>query len=176
MRPLQLDLERPRRPSRAMQAILFAIALAFAGDVAWNHLQTRDEIRNLRERLAQRPAQSSPQRPLIKVAAQPVSDEEYAFARETIGRLSTPWNALFQALEKSRIDSVAIVSVEPDPAARTVTVRGKAKDYLAALSFVANLREQPVLQQVHLVRHETASSDPRRPLQFSVSASWGGRS
>jgi hypothetical protein len=176
MRPLQLDLERPRRPSPFMQAVLLAVALAFAGDVVWSYAQTRDEVRALRERLAQRPAQSSGEHPLIKVAAQPVSDEEYAFARETIGRLSTPWNALFQTLEKARIDTVAIVSVEPDPAARTITIRGEAKDYLAALSFVANLREQPALQRVHLVRHETASSDPRRPLQFSVSASWGGRS
>jgi hypothetical protein len=176
MRPLELDFERPRRPSRATQAVLLAIALAFAGDVAWNHLQTREELRSVRERLAQRPVQSSSERSLIKVAAQPVNEEEYAFARETIGHLSTPWNALFQALEAARIDSIAIVSVEPDPAARTVTVRGEAKNYLAALSFVANLREQRALRDVYLVRHESSAIEPRLPMQFSVTASWSGRS
>lgn len=174
MRPLQLDFERPRRPSRILQTGLLAIALSFAGDVGWNYMQTRDEVQGLRERLSTRPAQGATgDRALIRVAAQPVSDEEYAFARETIARLSTPWNALFQALERARIDSVAIVAVEPDPAARTISIRGEAKDYLAALSFVANLREQPALQRVHLVRHESSTSDPRLPVQFVVNASWG---
>lgn len=175
MKPLELDFQRPRRPSRAVQAVLLIIALAFAGDVGWNYLQTREELESLRARLATRPAQRTGEAALPKIAAQPVSDEEYAFARDTIRRLATPWDTLFRALESARIDTVSIVSVEPDPAERTVLIQGVAKDYLAALSFVANLREQRALAQVHLVRHETASPEPRRPLQFSVTASWGGR-
>jgi hypothetical protein len=175
VRPLELDFERARRPSRITQGLLLAIALAFAGDVAWHHLQTRAEMQGIRERLAAPPSPSTDDRPLLKVATRPVSDEEYAFARETIARLSTPWNALFQALEAARIGSIAIVSVEPDPSARTVTVTGDARDYLAALSFVANLREQRVLRGVYLVRHEPSAAEPRLPLRFSVSASWGGQ-
>lgn len=173
MRPLELDFLRARRPSRVVQAVLLAIAAAFAADVAWQHMQTRIEVESLRMRLAQRPA---PERQgLLKVAAQPVSEEEFGFARDTIRRLSMPWDTLFVALETARIDSVALLSIEPDPAARTVLLQAEAKDYLAALSYVANLREQPALRSVHLVRHETRQNEPRRPVQFSVSASWDGR-
>lgn len=174
MRPLELDLERPRRPSRAVQALLLVIALAFAGDVAWNYRQTSGDLASLRARLAERPG-GLREPALVKVALQPVSDEEYAFARETIRRLSTPWEGLFRAIEKARIESVVIVSVEPDPVERSVLVQGAAKDYLAALSFIANLREQRALRDVRLVRHETSLTEPGRPIQFSVSASWGGQ-
>ena len=175
MRPLELDFQRPRRPSAAMQAFLLAVALGFAGDVGWNYLQTREEVDALRARVQQLPQKHMDDAPLVKVAAQPISDEEYAFARDTIRRLSTPWEALFRALESSRIGTVSIVSVEPDPLQRTLVIQAQARDYLAALSFVANLREQRALTRVHLVRHEAAGGDGRRPVQFSVSANWGGR-
>jgi hypothetical protein len=158
-----------------MQALLVVVALAFAADVGRSYWQTREEVDALRVRLAQPPDRRTHDPALIKVAAQPVSDEEYAFARDTIRRLATPWETLFRALETARIDTVTIVAVEPDPAQRTILIQGQARDYLAALSFVANLREQRPLSRVHLVRHETAGADPRRPVQFSVSAYWGGR-
>lgn len=173
MRPLELDFQRARRPSQALQALLVAVALAFAGDVAWHYAKTSEELHRIRERLAQEPARRADDSLLVKVAARPVGEAEYAFARETIRRLATPWGTLFQALEAARIDGVAIASVEPDPAQRRVLIRGEARDYLAALSFVANLREQRALHEAHLVRHETASPDPRSPVQFVVSTAWG---
>ncbi|MDH4095769.1 MAG: PilN domain-containing protein [Betaproteobacteria bacterium] len=174
MRPLELDFQRPRRPSRAVQALLLVIAIAFAADVAWNYTQTREASNELRERLARAAARPSADPALIKVASQPVSDDEIALARETIRRLSTPWDALFKGLESARISSVAIVSVAPDPAERTVSIEGEAKNYLAALSFVANLREQRVLRRVYLAHHETGT-DPQRPTRFTVTASWDPR-
>lgn len=175
MRPLELDFQRPRRPSRLTQALLLGMALAFAGDVGWGYFDARSRVEALRERLARAAIRPDVERPLIKVVAHPVSEEEIALARETIRRLSTPWDALFKALERARIGRVSILSVEPDPVARTVTIEAEAPNYLAALSLVANLRGQEGLQRVLLVRHETAASDPLRQVRFTVSAFWGGR-
>ena len=174
MRPLELDFQRPPRPSRILQAVLLAIALAFAADVGRSYLQARKDVASLRERLAHA-ARSDVGRPLIKVVAQPVTEQELDLARETIRRLSTPWEALFKSLEAARIERVTITSVEPDPVARTVSIEGEARDYLAALSLVANLRQQRSLQRVLLVHHETVAQNLQRPLRFVISASWGGR-
>jgi hypothetical protein len=173
VRRLELDFERPRRPSVGLQAVLLAVAMAFAVDVGRNHIETRESIAALEAWLAARPVVADPH--LLKVAAVPPNPEELEGARETIRRLSTPWNALFRALEASRIGTVAISAVEPDPAARMVEVRGDARNYLAALSFVANLREQRALHDVRLVRHETSADGQGLPLRFTVSASWGTR-
>ena len=59
--------------------------------------------------------------------------------RETVQRLSLPWDQLFSALESAASDKVALAAIEPDPRAGTVTISGDGKDYLAALSYVLNL-------------------------------------
>lgn len=174
MRRLELDFQRPRRPSKALQGLLLAIALVFAADVGRNYLDASKTVDALRVRLAEHPQPAPRDAGLLRVSTRPASPEELAGAREIIRRLSTPWGALFRALEASRIGTVAVSSVEPDPAERTVLVRGDAKNYLAALSFVANLRNQAALQDVRLVQHETAAEPAERPLHFTVSASWGG--
>jgi len=54
-----------------------------------------------------------------------------------------------------------------------VTITGDSKDYLAALTYVLNLRRAEGLANVELVRHEQKAEDPQRPVAFSISASWG---
>jgi hypothetical protein len=116
---------------------------------------------------ARRPAQEPKEAKTSAVLA-----EEQAAARSTIRRLSMPWDELFQALEASKTDQVALLAIEPDSEARTVSLSGEAKDYLAALSYVANLGEQKTLAKVHLMRHE-ARQDGTGPVAFVVTASWG---
>ena len=100
-----------------------------------------------------------------------LSAEEVAFARDTVRRLATPWERLFGALEAAQMDGVALLSVEPDAEGRTVNVTGEAKDYLATLTYVGHLNEEPALKRVHLVRHE-ARDGSERPVLFTVSAAW----
>ncbi|MGH7603988.1 MAG: PilN domain-containing protein [Gemmatimonadaceae bacterium] len=173
MRRLELDFQRARRPSRLIQVALLALALAFAGDVVRVYVNTRSGVESLRARLERAPHSPAAESPLVKVVALPVSDEEYAAARDTIRKLSIPWADLFAALEAARLDSTTITAVEPDPSDMTVAIRGNAKDYLAAISLVANLRGQPTLRRVTLVHHEPSTGDPGMPVQFVISASWG---
>jgi hypothetical protein len=105
-------------------------------------------------------------------AARAISPEELAVARETIQRLSMPWDNLFGALESAATDQVALLAIEPDPKSGTVVISAEGKDYAAALSYVLELSRAKTLSQVHLVKHELQESDPQRPVAFSVSASW----
>jgi hypothetical protein len=167
MKALKIDFCKTRRGPRWVSPLLLAIAAAFAGDVAYSGLQTLREVRATEVALAKLDPRSF--RP-----ARNVSPEEVAQARETIARLSTPWDQLFQALESAASEKVALLAVEPDPKAGTVIISGDSKDYLAALTYVLNLSRADALSDVHLARHET-KGEGRPAVQFSVSAAWKGR-
>jgi Tfp pilus assembly protein PilN len=103
------------------------------------------------------------------------SPQEVALARDTVQRLSLPWNELFGALESAASDRVVLAAIEPDPRTGTVKISGDSKDYLAALTYVLNLSRSESLDRVQLVRHEQKANDPAGPVSFAVSAAWSTR-
>jgi hypothetical protein len=163
LQEIRLDFCRSRAAPRWMAPMLLAIALAFAGDIAFSFTKTFREISSDEKKLAQ----SSPH---SYRTARKVAPEEVAAARETMQRLSTPWDKLFGALESAASDEVALLSIEPDPKAGTVTISGDSKDYLAALTYVLDLGRSGSLSHVQLARHEVKQNDT---VGFSISAAWG---
>lgn len=147
MKALDLDFqEAPRRSTW----LLMAAALAIGAYAAALHFEAKN-------------------RPVPRaVAPPPINAEELAFARETVLRMSIPWDALWRALERSRTEGVALLSVEPNGESRSLRLTGEAKGYLAALTYVANLGQQETLQNVHLLRHEARGGG----VSFAISAAW----
>jgi hypothetical protein len=166
MRALKLDFCRTSRKPRWLSPLLLAVAVAFSGDVAFSFVELQRDIHEKKAALAKLDPRSF--RP-----ARAVTLEEVALARDTLQRLATPWNELFGALEAAASDQVALLAIEPDPKAGTVTISGDSKDYLSALTYVLNLSRAEALSKVHLSRHET-KADPGGPVAFSVSAAWKG--
>jgi Tfp pilus assembly protein PilN len=165
MQRLELDfVATPRSPWAARLVLL--VSLAVAGDMAFTFVSFNRANSALETRLAELG-------PKALQAAKPVSSDELAAARDTAQRLSLPWSKLFAALEGAASDQVALLAIEPDPRAGTVSISGDSKDYLAALTYVLNLSRADSLSHVTLVRHETKQNDPQRPVAFTVSASWG---
>jgi Tfp pilus assembly protein PilN len=160
---LDIDFIRSRPRSAWAGRLLFAIALAVAADAGWTYLRLREAVSADQGRLA-----VVQPRAVRKVAA-----EELTAARETVQRLTLPWTQLFGALESAASPQVALLAIEPDPRTGKVTISGDSKDYLAALTYVLNLRRAEGLANVELVRHEQTADDPRRPVAFSISATWG---
>jgi Tfp pilus assembly protein PilN len=165
MQELRLDFRRNSGTPRWVAPALLALALAFAGDIGVSF------AKNLRLEKKNEAALAKLEPRTFKPAAN-ASPEEIAAARETVQRLSTPWEKLFGALESAASDQVALLAIEPDPKAGTVTISGDSKDYLAALTYVLNLSRSEALSRVQLARHEQ-KKDPQRSVGFSVSASWG---
>lgn len=168
MRPLQLDYLREGKRALAAVFILGAFALAFAVDAGLYFARLGDDVALKEVRLAkalQGRTQPSP-------ARMPLSVEEVAFARDTLRRLATPWDSLFRALEAAKSDQVALLALEPNVESRSVTISAEAKDYLAAISYVARLADEPLLKRVHLVRHEPRRNASQRRIGFTISASW----
>ena len=160
---LDIDFVRQRRGSAWAGRLLFAIAVAVAADAGWTYLRLRETLYADQGRLAA----------VQPRVARKVGPEELAAARETVQRLTLPWAKLFGALESAASPHVALLAVEPDPRSGKVTISGDSRDYLAALTYVLNLRRAEGLSNVELARHEQRADDPQRPVTFSISASWG---
>jgi len=163
MRRLELDFRRSGRRAGRAAWILLAAALAFAADLAWSWHSLTGQIAQ-QESLARGSTRLAPGR-----LAAPRHDQglhaaaarrRTAAARDTLRRLSVPWDALFGALEAAQSERAWLLSIEPDVQNGTVTLTGEARDYLAALSYVANLESQKALSRVHLAKHETRQKRP----------------
>lgn len=170
MRRLELDFHRVSGGTSRAAWLLLAVAIALVADVGWSHWRARKDLAELEARMAR--TNGAGANGMMRVALRPAPPEEMQFARETIARLAMPWDRLFAALEFAQSDRVSLLSVEPDAERGTVIVTGEAKDYLAALSYVGTLSNAKGLSRVHLVRHETKPSDPRRSVLFTISAQW----
>lgn len=159
------------RPAKASW-VLLAAALAVAADVGFSFINARSEAAAKLEQLA-RLADKMPARDANAGSTnRTLSPEEFAAARDTIVRLSMPWNNIFRTLEAARSDDVALLSIEPDARTGSVSLTAEAKSYPAALTYVAWLSHERTLRDVRLAKHEIRQSDPRRPVSFTVSANW----
>ncbi len=170
MRALAIDYAAVARRILWARNALALIAVAFAVDTGYRYIALKSEVEQKAAALARAPSTQPTRRPVTPNVSH--AAEEYNFARQTVNRLATPWDQLFDALEAAHSKDVVLLSVEPDAENRTVTITGEAKDYLVALGYLANLAQQRSLTRVHLVHHEVRRQLSLRPLLFSISAGW----
>jgi hypothetical protein len=165
MQSIHIDFCRTRGAPRWIAPLLMLVALGFCGDVAVSFVKERTSyLKNERALAALDPRSYRP--------ARSATAEEVAVAKDTVQRLSMPWDRLFRALEAAANDQVALLAIQPDPKAGTVLISGDSKDYLAALTYVLNLSRSDALSRVQLARHEV-KQDQGKSVGFSVSATWG---
>lgn len=88
-------------------------------------------------------------------------------------QLAAPWGRLFVEVESAAHEDIPLLSLHADPAARALRVSGEARNFTALMAYVRRLEASPVLADVRLAGHEVRQHDPRRPVAFSLSASWG---
>ena len=162
MQRVDLDFRATRQGSPWLGWLLLAAAACVAFDAGLSYHSAKQALTENQARLTKRtPGASAPK----------ASPQEVAAVRETVQRLSLPWDELFMALESAASDKVALAAIEPDPRNGTVTITGDGKDYLAALSYVLNLSRTEGLERVQLVRHE----EKNQGVNFAVSAAWSAK-
>ncbi len=93
-------------------------------------------------------------------------------ANEVIGRLSLPWNELFKSIEESAVDSVALLSVQPQPQQHLITLNGEAKSYADVLEYMQRLDSSEAFARTRLLSHKVKREDPRHPVAFAIAANW----
>ena len=162
MQRIDLDFRATRQGSPWLGRVLLALAAGVALDAGLSYHSANKAFTENQARLTKRtPGGAAPK----------VSPQEVAAVRETVQRLSLPWDELFMALESAASDKVSLAAIEPDARARTVIISGDGKDYLAALSYVLNLSRTEGLERVQLVRHEQRNEG----VNFAVSAAWSAK-
>jgi hypothetical protein len=173
MQALSLDYERkPGRGSRLglLLLLLGVVALLIVGDLAVEANREKAEFESTLARTDRKrvPTVRGGERETKRTA------EELKIADNIAGRLTLPWADLFDALEASSNNTVALLALEPDLSKRVLRITAEAKNKADMLAYVARLNEDRRLLNVHLMDHQLQAQTPGDPVRFSVQASWAG--
>ena len=165
-RPIDFEY---RAPPRRVGRALFALGLAAAAATLLAWLDLSDEAHVwARAVAANGPAAG-------RAAADPALAQRVEQAGEVIGRLSMPWDGLFQGMEAAGNEHIALLGVEPDPVRGKVTLSGEAQAYAEVLRYMTRLDAGAVLTQPQLLSHEVRSEGAQHPVAFSIAATWRTR-
>lgn len=166
MHALDLDLVR-RRPAWPGWAML-AVGVLLAVEAVLGYAGLRGELEQVQPRRAAPVARGG-------ASAAPMSEaarRELDAARRILQELTLPWDGMFRAIEDSDGNGIALLSIEPDAAKRSVRIGGEARNYPAILAFMQRLEASQILSGVHLLNHQLREQEAGRPLHFIVAASW----
>ena len=174
MRPLDLDyIPRPAWTNRVGLAVLL-LALLVAGGMPVLYVYHADEKQALQARHKQleRSRQYLAGHTALSGAAMQEAQSEIKRANEVIVQLDLPWGPLFEALEGSSHETVALLGIQPDAQKRALTLAAEAKDMPSAVAYVKRLGRETILSETHIINHQVQDQDPDKPLRFSVQAVW----
>lgn len=166
---LELDLIAPPRRPRWIGWLVLAASLLVACEMFLR-------LREAQERIARvdavqalvgdpRPARVLPRAQL---------EEQIKDAQAVLRQLALPWGQLVESLESASTPDVAVLQVQPDAHSRVLRVTAEAKGEDTMFRYLRRLGAAEGFSDVHLVSHQVREDDPRRPLQFSVQASFRG--
>lgn len=104
--------------------------------------------------------------------ADPAELARVQFVRLTSRNLAAPWADLLSALETAP-SNVALLSVEPSAAKRTVSLIAEAAGPVEMIKYLQALQSDPRLSNVVLVSHQVQLQAPGTPIRFQLRAAWG---
>ncbi|MGA8146363.1 MAG: hypothetical protein WB870_02150 [Gallionellaceae bacterium] len=101
-----------------------------------------------------------------------ISEAQASAVNSAIQQLNLPWSSLLTAIERATPSTVALLELEPD--AKRHLVKGVAEANTASLMFayITRLKQQHILGNVILTKHEANDQDVNRPLRFEFEAVW----
>ncbi|MDP1557406.1 MAG: fimbrial assembly protein [Nitrosomonas sp.] len=177
MRRLNLRFPYSGQQSQAIDTTLLVLGLLTLVGILYQFTSSMEKVDYWETRVARIEKQQhnvSPRRPSTS-NQRGVSQEirqEIKKASEVIGQINLPWEALFDAVEFAANEEVALLSLQPNVANRTIRIGGEAKDLSALLDFVEALERELIFENAHLVNYKIKLDNPQRPIVFLVTAEW----
>lgn len=155
-----------RSRARGMAWCMLLVLLAIAGWAWWRSDLERQHIERLGSMMdAQRTARvinaPSSQKPKL-------SPESTRQLQVAVLKLNMPWSDIFNAIEGHDMEEVAIVSMEPDASAGTVSMVVEARSLKTLLAYARALSQDPAIDSARLSHHETSMQDPNLPVRLSL--------
>ena len=157
---------------------ILLIGLLVLADVLLQFRQVTEEVNhwtNRVERLEKQQQQKAAPRtrstPRIKEFSQEIR-KEITQANAILDQINLPWETLFDAIEHAATDEIALLSLQPNVASRTLRLSGEAKSMSELLDFVEALERELVFENVHLLNYKVKQDNPHRPIIFLLTAAW----
>lgn len=169
-----LDFARRSRPPNPWGLLLLVAGLLLAADAVFGLIAVEESMSEARQRLSAqseqvnklRKARSASQR----LASNDESDQRIKTARSVVRAITEPWEPLFDTLESTQNETVALLSITPDRASKRIAITGEAKNYDALSSYLDRLNESGVMQRPQLLSHEIKAQ--YKQVVFSAMAEW----
>lgn len=134
-----------------------------------NHWTNR--VERLEKQQQQKAAPRTRSTPRIKEFSQEIR-KEITQANAILDQINLPWETLFDAIEHAATDEIALLSLQPNVASRTLRLSGEAKSMSELLDFVEALERELVFENVHLLNYKIKQDNPHRPIIFLLTAVW----
>jgi len=169
MNRLRLDYQRSMKPFPLAGTILLLVAIAIlilSGDYYYNlTIKTagwEDSLKKFEQTSGRQ----------VNDTDQGRRGEGVKQAYEVLRQLTVPWENLFQAVESSTDQEIALLGMEPDTEKHVVNISCEAKNVAAMLNFIKRLETRQEFGSVYLQSHQIQEHDPERPVRFSLIAFW----
>ncbi|MDV6342679.1 MULTISPECIES: PilN domain-containing protein [Nitrosomonas] len=134
-----------------------------------NHWTNR--VERLEKQQQQKAAPRTRSTPRIKEFSQEIR-KEITQANAILDQINLPWETLFDAIEHAATEEIALLSLQPNVASRTLRLSGEAKSMSELLDFVEALERELVFENVHLLNYKVKQDNPHRPIIFLLTAAW----
>lgn len=172
VRRLHLDYVAAPFPAWPGWSLLALGAALAAGVFAAGYAASREVLR-LEARVHAAVPAAAP-----RVRTDPVqarrAEREVKAANEALHRLTFAWQPVFDVVERSAREDVALLGVQPDAGRRVVVISAEAKDVETMLAYWRALAEAGPVAAAHIVRYEIQQREPRRPVRFQIRMEIGG--
>lgn len=171
MRRLDLNFQQPPdQPRKTAGWILLLIGVALLIEVSVSYDRLQSDRTRMKDEIVASKINLDTSR--IEADTPQYADKDYVAAQQIIARLSMPWDAFFNGLDSVKSENIAILVIEPEIKTGLLTLQGEAKDYLAVLTLIAQLRLTKPFSNVFLLHHEIKQSDPQHPVSFTLTMHW----
>ena len=134
-----------------------------------NHWTNR--VERLEKQHQQKAAPRTRSTPRIKEFSQEIR-KEITQANAILDQINMPWETLFDAIENAATEEIALLSLQPNVASRTLRLSGEAKSMSELLDFVEALERELIFENVHLLNYKVKQDNPHRPIIFLLTAAW----
>jgi hypothetical protein len=166
-----------RPPVRLSTVVGATVSVAACVAIGWMLVEARrlgeriEEIKASAERQAARNARAAAAAAARANVAQ-ATPAQIEAARAAAKMLAIPWRELFAALEAADSADVALLALDPDPAAGLVAVRLEARNVAALLAYAERLARQPGVRNPLVTQYQTIPQDTQKAVRARMTFEW----
>lgn len=97
---------------------------------------------------------------------------ELDVVKAAINDIVMPWPHLFAALEKSRLETINVLTLEPNLRTKSLHITAVTYPVEQILAYITALKQQEILTSVSLLSTETVRVDGQDATQFELLVLW----